>query len=76
MHITPNYFIYRQYLTETRNIILEAWNCLALFRFWNLSQDHLNRKKLSATSSSVTKNAVFWNVTSCGCCKNRRFGGT
>jgi hypothetical protein len=22
------------------------------------------------------KNAVFWDVTSCGCCKNRRFGGT
>jgi hypothetical protein len=22
------------------------------------------------------KNAVFWNGTSCGSCKNRRFGGT
>jgi hypothetical protein len=22
------------------------------------------------------KNAVFWDVTSCGSCKNRRFGGT
>jgi hypothetical protein len=22
------------------------------------------------------KNAVFWNVTPCGSCKNRRFGGT
>jgi hypothetical protein len=22
------------------------------------------------------KNAVFWGVTPCGCCKNRRFGGT
>jgi hypothetical protein len=22
------------------------------------------------------KNAVFWGVTSCGSCKNRRFGGT
>jgi hypothetical protein len=22
------------------------------------------------------KNAVFWEVTSCGSCKNRRFGGT
>jgi hypothetical protein len=24
----------------------------------------------------IVKNAVFWNVTSCGSCKNRRFGGT
>jgi hypothetical protein len=22
------------------------------------------------------KNAVSWDVTSCGCCRNRRFGGT
>jgi hypothetical protein len=22
------------------------------------------------------KNAVFWDVTLCGSCKNRRFGGT
>jgi hypothetical protein len=22
------------------------------------------------------KNAVFWDVTPCGSCKNRRFGGT
>jgi hypothetical protein len=22
------------------------------------------------------KNAVFWHVTLCGSCKNRRFGGT
>jgi hypothetical protein len=22
------------------------------------------------------KNAAFWDVTPCGCCKNRRFGGT
>jgi hypothetical protein len=22
------------------------------------------------------KNGVFWDVTSCGSCKNRRFGGT
>jgi hypothetical protein len=22
------------------------------------------------------KNGVFWNVTPCGVCKNRRFGGT
>jgi hypothetical protein len=28
-------------------------------------------------STAVTmKNAVFWDVTPCGSCKNRRFGGT
>jgi hypothetical protein len=24
----------------------------------------------------VLKNGVFWDVTPCGSCKNRRFGGT
>jgi hypothetical protein len=24
----------------------------------------------------TVKNGVFWDVTPCGCCKNRRFGGT
>jgi hypothetical protein len=24
----------------------------------------------------VTTNGVFWDVTPCGSCKNRRFGGT
>jgi hypothetical protein len=24
----------------------------------------------------TTTNGVFWNVTPCGSCKNRRFGGT
>jgi hypothetical protein len=26
--------------------------------------------------SKPMKNAIFWHVTSCGSCKNRRFGGT
>jgi hypothetical protein len=24
----------------------------------------------------IMKNGVFWDVTPCGSCKNRRFGGT
>jgi hypothetical protein len=27
-------------------------------------------------SFRVLKNAVFWDVTPCGSCRNRRFGGT
>jgi hypothetical protein len=25
---------------------------------------------------TTLKNSVFWGVAPCGCCKNRRFGGT
>jgi hypothetical protein len=31
---------------------------------------------LSAVDWTGLKNGVFWVVTSCGSCKNRRFGGT
>jgi hypothetical protein len=24
----------------------------------------------------IRKNAIFWDVTQCSCCRNRRFGGT
>jgi hypothetical protein len=26
--------------------------------------------------TNILKNGVFWDVTPCGSCKNRRFGGT
>jgi hypothetical protein len=38
---------------------------LFLHRFSLLVKDHLS-----------IKNGVFWDVTPCGTCKNRRFGGT
>jgi hypothetical protein len=28
------------------------------------------------TICKIMKNGIFWNVTPCGSCKNRRFGGT
>jgi hypothetical protein len=41
---------------------------------------HSLRKEFSSVRSEVitavtTKNGVFWDVTPCGSCKNRRFGG-
>jgi hypothetical protein len=27
-------------------------------------------------TAATMKNVVFWDVTTCGSCKNRRFGGT
>jgi hypothetical protein len=32
--------------------------------------------RLEVFTAVTTKNAVFWDVTPCGSCKNRRFGGT
>jgi hypothetical protein len=44
---------------------------------------HYEKEKLSRPSvrfefftAVAIKNDVFWDVTACGSCKNRRFGGT
>jgi hypothetical protein len=39
---------------------------------WN----HRSIFKASCQSRNAIKNGVFWVVTPCGSCKNRRFGGT
>jgi hypothetical protein len=37
----------------------------------------LNKDVTFEVFTAVTmKNCVFWDVTPCGSCKNRRFGGT
>jgi hypothetical protein len=36
----------------------------------------LVERELSVPYSLAIKNDLFWNVTPCGSCKNRRFGGT
>jgi hypothetical protein len=32
--------------------------------------------RVEVFTAATMKNGVFWDVTPCGCCKNRRFGGT
>jgi hypothetical protein len=36
----------------------------------------LTRVRLEVFTAVSMKNGVFWDVTPCGSCKNRRFGGT
>jgi hypothetical protein len=38
--------------------------------------DLAKKMTCSRTKAEAVKNAVFWDVVSCGSCKNRRFGGT
>jgi hypothetical protein len=35
-----------------------------------------NYVRFEVFTAMTMKNAVFWDVTPCGSCKNRRFGGT
>jgi hypothetical protein len=42
------------------------------FRCW----DNLNVIRFDVFTAVTRKNAVFWDVTSCGSCKNWRFNGT
>jgi hypothetical protein len=38
-----------------------------------LNSDNVRFEVITAVTM---KNGVFWDVTACGSCKNRRFGGT
>jgi hypothetical protein len=46
-----------------------------LFR-WGQIRDVINHVKFEVFTVVTMKNGVFWDVTPCGSCKNRRFGGT
>jgi hypothetical protein len=35
-----------------------------------------NNVRFEVFTAVTMKNGVFWDVTPCGSCKNRRFGGT
>jgi hypothetical protein len=38
--------------------------------------DERGETEASEDRHNTFQNGVFWDVTSCGSCKNRRFGGT
>jgi hypothetical protein len=40
------------------------------------SEDRRRDVRFEVFTAVTMKNAVFWDVTPCGSCKNRRFGGT
>jgi hypothetical protein len=42
----------------------------------DLPHDHVGSYKIEVFAAVTMKNAGFWDVTPCGSCKNRRFGGT
>jgi hypothetical protein len=36
----------------------------------------MDSESFEVFTAVIMKNCVFWDVTPCGSCKNRRFGGT
>jgi hypothetical protein len=50
---------------------LKEFGCAAYFK--NVKQ---NIDAFSSDRQTLMKNGVFWDVTPCGSCKNRRFEGT
>jgi hypothetical protein len=43
---------------------------------WNVQHKRMSLARFEVFTAVTMKNGVFWDVTSCGSCKNRRFGGT
>jgi hypothetical protein len=42
----------------------------------NVMENKLPFVKFEVSTAVTMKNSVFWDVTRCGSCKNRSFGGT
>jgi hypothetical protein len=51
-------------------------HCLDTARAEYLTPRELNPIRFEVFTAVTMKNGVFWDVTPCGSCKNRRFGGT
>jgi hypothetical protein len=61
----------RHYLAASN--LMKSRNVLGGVRVW----EDIDKKGSCEVFTALTvKNAVFWGVTQCGSCKNRRFGGT
>jgi hypothetical protein len=43
---------------------------------YGVLKEYCNYVRFEVFMAVTMKNAVFWDVMPCGCCKNRRFGGT
>jgi hypothetical protein len=49
----------------------------AITPFWIVKEMKTLEGTTNSTNNNIhMKNGVFWDVTPCGSCKNRRFGGT
>jgi hypothetical protein len=47
-----------------------------IYCFIDLVLNNVNSVRFEVFTSVTMKNAIFWDVTPCGSCKNQRFGGT
>jgi hypothetical protein len=47
-----------------------------VFIFYEGGKEVSSRLRFEVFTAVTMKNAVFWDVKPCGCCKNRRFGST
>jgi hypothetical protein len=56
-------------LTTPKNLASKIPQC-------NCSHTWVNSVRYEVFTAVTMKNGVFWDVTPCGSCKNRRFRGT
>jgi hypothetical protein len=65
---TPLYIVHL--IWAAVSVIEQCW--VNINRGWETFRDSIRFEVFAAVTM---KNATFWDVTLCGSCKNRRFGG-
>jgi hypothetical protein len=69
-------FFYNNISTPCYEILLQEWSVAHSLRKWRMISEYEGRLESHDEVRYVAKNGVFCDVTPCGSCKNRRFGGT
>jgi hypothetical protein len=63
-------------ITADIDMKLVSVDSVSIYLIYLILESLLCRQYLCINEDKMMKNDVFWDVTPCGSCKNRRFGGT
>jgi hypothetical protein len=68
-------YLYSYCIKRHEHIKLSA-PLMATRTIWRSSLDKVRPVRFEVSTAVTMKKGVFWDVTPCDSCKNRRFGGT
>jgi hypothetical protein len=72
--------VYDKKIKDSANLVLVFCVHMKVAVLWHemsyASPDIYQNVRFEVFTAVTMKNGVFWDVTPCGSCKNRRFGGT
>jgi hypothetical protein len=66
----------KMYLANSYKYVPQIPNFIEIYSGMLLTVNIIDCVRFEVFTAVTMKNVIFWDVTLCGSCKNRRFGGT